>query len=182
VGEREFMPQSFAGEHRWIIDGGLCDVEGQLHVAGATTAFRGVGYRDHHYGNDLPAQRAQRWFHGRAIGEDGSWCVAFHHVEPSDWRLGEEAHVIEIDESGVGGEVEVEANDVHWKRANWPTRSLLSYPIVVRFGDVLTLTRGRVVASSPCQVQLMYDAEHRGKRGRALCSSISPRRLQGFWL
>src|SRR4051794_36133651 len=100
IGEREFMPQSFVGEHRWIVADGLCDVEGQLSVDGVETHgidFHGVGYRDHHFGTDLPAQSAKRWFHGRAMGDDGSWCVAFHHVQPCDSRADAELQLIEFD-------------------------------------------------------------------------------------
>ena len=179
--EREFMQRSFAGaEHRWIVAGARCDVEGQVQVDGAATAFAGVGYHDHHYGTNLPAQDALRWFHGRAMGEDGSWCVSFHHVQPRNRRADPEFHLIEINESGVARESKVGTNDVVWQ---YPMSrgALPKYPSEARFGSALHLTDGRGISASKWDVQAMYNAEYRGKRGRALCTMIYPRRLRGFW-
>jgi hypothetical protein len=172
VGEHEFMPRSFpGGQHRWIVGSALCDVEGQLD----SREFRGVGYRDHHYGTDLPAQEAKRWFHGRAIADDGSWSVAFHHVQPCDWRADAEVQLIESDDSGAASARQVERTDLTGSR---PTMFLLTYPISMRLGGVLNLSRGRAIASSAFAVEVMYDAQHRGRKGKALCTMTYPQRLR----
>lgn len=172
IAERQFMPQSFVGgAHRWIIGGALCDVEGQLD----SRDFRGFGYQDHQYGTDLPARDAKCWFHGQALGDDGNWCVAFHRVQPCDWRAHAEVRLIESDESGAASERDVQCMEMDGSRA---TRFLLTYPTTVRVGDVMNLSRGRAIASSFVDVQVMYDAEHRGKEGKAVCTMIYPQRLR----
>lgn len=172
IGEHELMPQSFQNsEHRWIVAGALCGVEGTFD----SREFRGVGYRDHHYDSDLPALNVKQWLRGTAIGDDGGWCVAFHHAQPCDWRADAQVQLMAADESGAAGECDAESTEMSWSR---PTKFLLKYLTSVRFSDVLSLTRGRAIMSSFADVKVMYDAEHRGRKGKALCTMIYPQRLR----
>ncbi|MGH7178959.1 MAG: hypothetical protein ACREJC_16400, partial [Tepidisphaeraceae bacterium] len=114
----------------------------------------------------------KRWLWGRMLGSDS--CVTFHFARPRDRDLPDEVHLVEAENGGIR-QVPIARVTADWSRR---TPVLLAYPDSVRFDDVLNLSNPRVIDSSPFYMRLAYDADHRRRRGNALCEIAYPHRLR----
>lgn len=177
--ERTFFPGKVSGaEHYWVIAAPLCEVTGTIRLAGGDNgqareiALRGRGYHDHHYGTGPIGPGLDRWFRGHVLSEDR--VLAFQMVRPRDRRLQDQIHIIE----GSAQELrELEAGNIAVSFSAH-TRLRLGYPSEIVLGETVKLARARVIDSSPYYVRLVYEALYHGKKGRAFCEAVYPRRLR----
>jgi hypothetical protein len=85
------------GEHEWIVDGPLCDVEGEVRVAGRNHSFGGLGLHDRLCGKRPIALSLDRWTWGRILTPDRA--VIFHQLYPT--KCARQIHVVEADAVGI---------------------------------------------------------------------------------
>jgi len=172
--ETTILSRELSGaDHRWVIADPLCEVTGQVHVAGAAElAFAGRGYHDHRYGTGPLGPGLRRWIGGRVLLEDR--VLAFHLAEPRDRRLPDEVHVVESDAGGMRERamVDVEAD---WSGS---TGRRLKYPRRLRLGNAFSLQNPRVIDARAFRLRLTYDALIDGRPATALCEVVHPRRLR----
>jgi carotenoid 1,2-hydratase len=161
-----------SSHHHWIVSDPLCEVRGSIRMTGQPDiSFVGQGYHDHNYGTGPIGPGLKRWFWGRVLLEDRA--LTFHFARPKRRKMPDESHLIEADASGMR-EVSSDAE------IDWSVRSRLwlAYPGRARFGEVLALSRPRLIDSSPFYMRLLYDADVRGRKGTALTEVAYPHRLR----
>lgn len=170
--ERTYLSHPMTGaEHRWIIAAPRCDVSGTARFTPAAGQpeqvidFTGVGYHDHHYGTAPLGPGLCRWTWGRLLLDDGG-AVTFHAAEPRDRSCPAETHLIVADASGVA-----ERPGAEWHVA--AERRIAAFgpslPERIQIGRELSLSKPRVLDSSPFRVRVTYAAEWNGRRSTALC-------------
>lgn len=183
--ERRFFSRELAGaDHHWVIANPLCEVEGSVHSARETIAFRGRGYHDHNYGTGPIGPGLRRWFWGRAIFGEGpggpEQVRTFHVADPFDHARPRETHLLTADAEGIEEATLSHAGlyDEH--------RTILGlrFPEEVRLrgsdgDDRLRLTGPRVIDAAPFYLRIIYQAtDGRHRMGRALCEVAYPHRLR----
>ncbi len=173
--ERRFLSEQMTGaEHHWVIAAPVCDVRGELEVAGERVLFSGRGYHDHNFGLAPIGSGLYRWTWGRAIF--GSRVLTFHYAEPKARGAEAETHLIEVDEKGAR---EIEVGEV---RAQFDRTSAmamqLKYPSEVDFGSKLRLSNPRVLDPAPFYMRIAFDAESDGERSMAFAELAYPHRLR----
>ena len=173
--ECTFPSRALGGaDHRWVLAGPLCDVEGSIRCGGDELAFRGRGYRDHCYGTGPLGPGLSRWFRGRVLLGEGAY--AFQFARPCDRALRDEACLVECTPDGVR-EILVSRASCEWSR---PSRRSVSFPRTFALDDdVLHLHNPRAIDASALHARVVYDAVCRGGRcGEALCTVVEPQRLR----
>ncbi len=172
--ERTFLSRRMTGaDHKWILANPLCGVTGEIRCGGETIALSGRGYHDHNYGTGPLGPGLKRWMWGRVLLDDR--MMTFHFVQPREGRLGDEAHLVEVD--GAGAREHEDARVM----ADWSGRTGLGlrYPRAMEFSaGGLTLSNPRVVDPSPFYLRLVYDAQWGASRGEAMCEIAYPHRLR----
>jgi hypothetical protein len=160
------------GQHHWVLTSPLCAVRGTIRCNGAAIDFNGLGYHDHRYGTAPAGACLKRGLRGRVVFDDT--VCAFHFARSAHQSLPDDIHLLECTQAGVH-ECRIGGISADWSaRTGW----MLRYPRRVDFADVLRLENPKVLDSSPWKVRLLYQAQHRGRAGRALCEIDYPRRLQ----
>lgn len=178
--ERVFLSREMTGAaHHWVLANPLCDVEGSFRLFDSDAPgealgvrFSGAGYHDHNYGTGPLGPGLKRWIWGRALFDDRVYT--FHFARPRDKRLPDEVHLVEADSSGIR-EVEIRQVDADWGKIS---PMLLRYPKLVQFNRTMTLRNPRLIDSAPFYMRLIYDADCRGRLGKAFCEVAYPHRLR----
>jgi hypothetical protein len=172
--ERTFPSRApAAAEHRWVVAEPLCDVEGSIRCGADAFAFRGHGYRDHHYGTGPFGAGLSRWFRGRVLFADAAY--AFQFARPSEPALPDEVCLVE---STVDGSREIPVSRASCEGLRASRRSV-AFPRTFALDDALQLHNPRVIGSSAVHARLVYDAVcHGGRCGEAMCAIVEPRRLR----
>lgn len=181
--QRRFFSRQLSGaDHYWIIANPLCRARGSVMIAGQTISLDGLGYHDHNFGTGPIGPGLKRWFWGRVLRDDR--LLSFHFSRGRDPTVGNQIIAIR----GQADQPDLTQNDVPLARFRFSRRTAmgLSYPAaaslgVAAEGDVLRLTRGRVIDSQPFYLRLIYDAVLDGDSSRpatALCEVAYPHRLR----
>lgn len=187
--ERSFLSREMTGaDHRWTIAAPRCETIGSVIIrkASAATAqtngeddtldriqLSGHGYHDHNYGTAPIRKGLHRWIWGRAMF--GDRVLTFHHAQPKDQSLPPETHLVEVNQAGAR-DIQVGHVEADWSLACKPAM-MLRYPLYLRLGEELQLTRPRVIDPSPFYLRLVFDAVSRGQTSQAFCEIAYPHRL-----
>jgi len=181
--QRRFFSRRLSGaDHHWIIANPLCRARGTIEIGGQTISLDGLGYHDHNFGTGPIGSGLKRWFWGRVLRDDH--VLSFHFARGRDPAVGDEIVVVR----GETCEPQLAQIDVPLSRIRFSRRTALGlgYPAsaslgVAAPGDVLQLSRGRVIDSQPFYLRLIYDAVLDGDTSRpatALCEVAYPHRLR----
>jgi len=171
--ERQFLSRRMTGaEHHWVIANPACRVSGAIDLPGGERiAFTGRGYHDHNYGSGPLGPGLSWWFWGRAIADDR--VITFHYAVPKAASLQAESHVVIADAAGLA-----ESQVSPTFSAERQTAMLLRYPEEARWGDLLKISRPRVIDSAPFYLRLLYEAQVGAVRTTAFCELAYPHRLR----
>lgn len=181
--ERQFFSRELArADHRWVIASPLCRASGTIELDGQRLTLSGLGYHDHHYGTGPIGPGLKRWFWGRVLLDDR--VLTFHFTRARDAWIGDEIIAIRGDAAAAA----LEEIDVSLARIRFSRRTAmgLGYPKAASLGagspgDILQLSRPRVIDAQPFYVRLLYDAIVDGDGSRpatAFCEVAYPHRLR----
>jgi len=153
------------GEHRWVVSGAPCRVDGHVDLpvgSGRTrVALNGLGFRDHGYGTRPPGRGLRCLIHGHVLGEDGA--AAF---EMAVDRAGTgDAHLM-VTEGNGRHDVRRVAARLDWP---WGANALMRCPRRIELGDELLLSEPRPIDRSSWDSRVLYRAVVRGRNRVARC-------------